>query len=174
MLRWIITLAIVVVLAGVWVWMFLVARRRQKAFDQQYEAARERREVFVLNKRIVKERGQTRLTKYTKFKNYQVVGRITVSQSIRGVQMNKAQNVTFRTTKTEYDKIQPNRRYKVDVAGNYIGYVVAPIGKPKTKDSGSSSVQTGTKKRSWFSRRPSAAAAQKEQKGKGKSAKDKA
>lgn len=155
-MRWIITLAIVIVLAGVWVWMFLVARRRQKAFDAQYEAAKERREVFVLNKRIVKERGQTRLTKYTKFKNYQVVGRITLSQTVRGVQMNKAQNVTFRTTKAEYDKILPNRRYKMDVAGNYIGYVVGPIGKPKQKDSVSNQAQAGTaKKRSWFSRRGS-------------------
>lgn len=166
-MHWIITAAIVVVLAGVWVWLILLARKRQKTFDAQYEAARERRDVFVLNKRIVKERGQTRLTKFTKFKVYNVVGRITLSQSLRGVQMNKAQNVTFRTTKTEYDKIQPNRRYKMDVAGNYIGYVGAQIGKTKSKDSGSSATP---QKRSWFGfgRRGGSGKAQK---GKGKASK---
>lgn len=152
-MHWIISIAVFVILAGVYAWMFFYARKRQKSFEAQYNAAKERRDVFVLNKRIVRERGQTRLTKFTKFKVYQVTGRITVSQSIRGVQMNKAQNVTFRTTKTEYGKIQANHKYKMDVAGDYIGYVVPQTIKGKAAGGKSATAAQPAEKRSWFRRR---------------------
>ncbi len=126
MWAWIIVIAVAVILIGLYTWAFIWARRRQKKFDEQYLAAKERHEVFVLNKKIVKERPQTGVAKFIKVKTYQVTGRINLSQTVKGVQMSRMQTVTFQTTKEEYNKIQGNHKYKMDIAGNYIGYVVAP------------------------------------------------
>lgn len=113
--------------------MMLYARKRQKAFDAQYSAAKERHEIFVLSKKISKERPKTKWGRFVKVKTYQVVGRVNVSQAIRGMQMSRMQTVSFQTTKREFEKIQVNHKYKMDIAGNYIGYVLAPV---PTKDSG--------------------------------------
>lgn len=123
---WIIVGIILVVFIGVNIWMYLVAQKRQKAFDAQYSAAKERHEVFVLHKKITKERPKEGWARFMKFKNYQVVGRINLSQTVKGMQMGKTQTVNFHTTKAEYEKIQINHRYRMDLAGNYIGYVAAP------------------------------------------------
>ncbi|MCL6636503.1 MAG: hypothetical protein K6T26_01030 [Alicyclobacillus sp.] len=136
MVRWIITIVVLLVLAGLYVWAYRYARKRQQAFEAQYNAAKERHEVFVLHKRIVRERPKTGWLRFIRVKNYQVVGRVNVSQAVRGIQLNRMQTVTFHTTKGEYDKIQPNHRYKMDIAGDYIGYVVAPPAKGKGKDAG--------------------------------------
>jgi cbb3-type cytochrome oxidase maturation protein len=122
----IIIIVIAVLLIGFYTWTFLWTRKRQKKFDAQYTAAKERHEVFVLNKKIVKERPQSGLVKFIKVKTYQVTGRVNVSQAVKGVQMSRMQTVTFHTTKQEYEKIQGNHKYKMDIAGNYIGYVIAP------------------------------------------------
>ncbi|MCL6517134.1 hypothetical protein [Alicyclobacillus sp.] len=150
-MRWIWIVLVILVLVGLYIWMYRYARKRQKAFDAQYEAAKERREVFVLHKRIVRERPQSGWLKFARFKTYQVVGRVNVSQSIRGIQMSRMQTVTFQTTKSEYDKIQPNHKYKMDIAGNYIGYVLAPppvreTGKGRDKGKGKTANQTGAAK----------------------------
>jgi len=131
--------SIFVVLVAGYVWMYFFARKRQRKFDDQYNSAKVRYEVFVLNKKIAKERGQTRITKYTKFKTYQVIGRINVSQAVKGMQMNRMQTLTFQTNKGEFEKIQVNRKYKMDVAGNYIGFVQVPL-------PSKSSVKTSTAK----------------------------
>lgn len=131
---WWITIAVIIVLVGLYTWLFFYTRKRQRAFDNQYNSAKERHEVFVLNKKIVKERAQNKWARFAKFKTYQVIGRISVSQKVKGVQMSRMQTVTFQTTKAEYDKIQVNHKYKMDIAGNYIGYVNAPI-QTKTKAS---------------------------------------
>ncbi|MCL6549201.1 MAG: hypothetical protein K6T30_09880, partial [Alicyclobacillus sp.] len=117
----IVAIVVAAALIGLYVWMFLYARKRQRAFDEQYNAMKERREVFVLSKRVTRERPQSKWLKFARFKNYQVVGRVTVSQAVKGVQVSRMQTVTFHTTKGEYDKIQPNHRYKMDIAGDYIG-----------------------------------------------------
>ncbi len=142
---WIVTIAIIVVLIVAYVLVFLYARKRQKEFDAQYNAAKERHEVFVLNKKIVKERPKSKWMKYARFKTYQVVGRISVSQAVRGIQMSKMHTMTFQTTKSEYDKIQPNHKYKMDIAGNYIGYVHAPA-PVKSKKSDAKSDKSNPKK----------------------------
>ncbi|MCL6452300.1 MAG: hypothetical protein K6T78_01590 [Alicyclobacillus sp.] len=123
---WWITIAVLVVIVGLYIWMFLFTRKRQKAFDEQYNAAKERHEVFVLNKKVTRERPQNRWMRFARFKTYQVVGRVSIGQKVKGVQMSRVQTVTFHTTKSEYDKIQVNHKYKMDIAGNYIGFVVAP------------------------------------------------
>lgn len=129
---WIIVIGLLVILIGGYTALFLYARKRQRAFEEQYNALKERRELFVLNKKIVKERPQTGWMRFARVKTYQVTARVPVSQTIRGIQMNRMQVMTFHTTKSEWEKIQPNHKYKMDIAGNYIGYVVAP---PPTRDS---------------------------------------
>jgi cbb3-type cytochrome oxidase subunit 3 len=138
-LRWWITLVILVVLVGLYVWLYLYTRKRQKKFDEQYNAAKERHEIFVLNKKITKESAQNRWMRFAKFKTYHVVGRVSVSQKVKGIQMSRMQTVNFHTTKSEYEKIQVNHKYKMDIAGNYIGYVHAPLPSAKGKNQGKSS-----------------------------------
>jgi hypothetical protein len=130
---WIVTIIILVVIIAVYVVVFLYARKRQKTFDAQYDAAKERHEVFVLNKKVVRERPKSGWMKYTRFKTYQIVGRVSVSQAVKGIQMSRMQTMTFHTSKSEFDKIQNNHKYKMDIAGNYIGYVNAPILTKDTK-----------------------------------------
>lgn len=139
---WILWVIIAVVLVGLYVWAILFARKRQRKFDQQYQAVKERHEIFVLHKKIVKERPPKGMFKRIPMKTYQVVGRIHVSQSVRGMQMSKMQQMTFQTTKGEFAKIQPNHRYKMDIAGNYIGYVAAP---PPVKEKGKGKVKVTSK-----------------------------
>lgn len=119
--------SIVLVLIIAYVVLFIFARRRQKAFDAQYVAMKERHEVFVLSKRRLRERGEKGFSKYIPVRTYQVVGRITVGQTMKGVNMNRVQNVTFRTTKDEYERIEVNRKYRMDIMGNYIGAVIAEV-----------------------------------------------
>ncbi|WP_174520857.1 hypothetical protein [Alicyclobacillus acidiphilus] len=130
---WIIFLGVIVLLIVVYTILFLYARRRQRAFDEQYLANKERHEVFVLNKKRVREKGNSGISKYVPFRTYQVTGRITVGQTMRGVNMNRVTNVTFRTTKEEYDKIEVNHKYKMDIMGNYIGNVVTEVGSKRAK-----------------------------------------
>lgn len=148
---WIGIIVGVVVLVGLYVWLYLYTRKRQRDFDEQYMAAKQRFDVFVLNKKVVREAGQSKWLKYMKFKTYQVVGRISVSQKVKGVQMSRVQAMTFHTTKSEYEKIQPQHRYKMDVAGNYIGYVLAPApGKQnKQKDKSGKSKGGAAKWKLW-------------------------
>lgn len=124
---WIIVGGIIVLLIIAYVVVFLFARRRQKAFDAQYLSMKERHEVFVLNKRRIREKGQSGVGKYIPFRTYQVVGRVSFGQTMRGVHMNRVQNVTFRTTKEEFQKIEVNHKYKMDIMGNYIGNVVSQV-----------------------------------------------
>jgi len=124
---WIIVGGIVVLLIIAYTVVFIWARRRQKKFDTQYLSMKERHEVFVLNKKSVRERGPSGVSKYIPFRTYQVVGRVTVGQTMKGVHMNRVQNVTFRTMKDEYEKIEVNHKYKMDIMGNYIGNVVVQM-----------------------------------------------
>ncbi len=123
---WIVVGIVAVILIATYVVLFFYGRKRQKKFDDQYNAAKERHEVFVLSKKMSKERPQTRWGRFFKIKTYQVVGRVNISQSMKNMQMSRMTTVTFQTTKQEYAKIQVNHKYKMDVAGNYIGYVLAP------------------------------------------------
>lgn len=129
-----ILLGVVVLLIIVYTVLFLYARRRQRTFDQQYLAHKERHEVFVLNKKRVRERGESGVSKYIPFRTYQVTGRLSVGQTMRGVNMNRVTNVTFRTTKEEYDKMEINHKYKMDIMGNYIGNVVTEVGSKRAKN----------------------------------------
>jgi len=162
---WIVLGIITVILLATYIALILWTRRRQKKFDEQYNAAKERHEVFVLNKKITKERPRTGRMKFIKVKTYHVVGRVNMSQAVKGITMARMQTVTFQTTKDEFKKIQLNHRYKMDIAGNYIGNVVAPpppkgkAGKAEAK-SGSGkagAAKTGATsagtKRGWFGRK---------------------
>ncbi|MGZ4032532.1 MAG: hypothetical protein ACXVP5_07840 [Tumebacillaceae bacterium] len=146
-MTWIIVVAIIVVaFMGVNIWMYLKAQKRQKAFDAQYNSAKERHEVFVLNKKIVKERPKQGWAKFMKFKTYQVVGRLNLSQTVKGMQMGRMQTVTFHTSKDQFEKIQINHKYKMDLAGNYIGHVLAPPPvKDKDKKKGKADTKTPVK-----------------------------
>ena len=126
MVSWYVIGGLFVVFIGLYSWLFWWTRKRQKKFEAQYNAAKERRDIFVLHKRVVREKPKTGWFRYIPVKTYQVVRRVSLSRSVRGIHMSKMQTITFHTTKDQYDKIQPNHRYKMDVAGNYIGYVVAP------------------------------------------------
>jgi len=130
---WIIFGIILLVIIAAYIVLFFYTRKRQKTFDEQYMSMKERHEVFVLNKKVVRERAKSGWAKYARFKTYQVIGRISISQAVRGIQMSKMQTVTFHATKQEYEKIKVNHKYKMDIAGNYIGYVVAPL---PSKDKG--------------------------------------
>lgn len=138
-----ILLGVVILLIIVYTIVFIFARRRQKAFDAQYLAMKERHEVFVLNKKRVRERGTSGVGKYIPIRTYQVTGRITVGQTMRGVHMNRVTNVTFRTTKEEYDRIEVNHKYKMDVMGNYIGSVVAEVGSKRLQNAQKSAAKKG-------------------------------
>ena len=143
MTKWIIPIIILIILIGLYVWLLIYGRKRQRQFDEQYSAMRERHDVFVLAKKTVRERPKSGWMKYYPMKTYQVVGRLNVSQMVRGIQMSRMQTVTFQTTKDEYEKIQPNHRYKMDIAGNYIGLVLAPPPAKNKKDAKAKQVTKG-------------------------------
>lgn len=150
MVSWIVTGAVLVVVIAAYVVLFLYTRKRQKAFDAQYNSMKERHEVFVLSKKVSRERPKQRWGRFIKVKTYQVVGRVTVSQAVKGMQMSKMQTVTFQTTKPIFDKIQPNHKYKMDIAGNYIGRVIAPSPSKGSKGNTKQSVEP-VKRRGWRS-----------------------
>ncbi|MCL6444363.1 MAG: hypothetical protein K6T83_13070 [Alicyclobacillus sp.] len=166
MWSWIIWILVALLIGG-YVWLFLYTWKRQKAFEAQYNAKKERHEVFVLSKKVTKERPQTgaKWMRYMKLKTYHVVGRVSVSQAVRGIQMSRMQTVTFHTTKREFDKIQPNHKYKMDIAGNYIGYVVAPVSvKGKGKDTTPAKAGGWRERLKRFGRRDAAKARRKSSK----------
>ena len=153
---WIVVGSLAVVLIAAYIALFVWSRKRQKRFDEQYNSAKERHEVFVLNKKMVKEKPKTGMFKFIKVKTYQVVGRVNLSQAVKGITMNRMQVVTFQTTKEEYGKIQPNHRYKMDVAGNYIGNVIAPP--PQKKKGVKTDAGKSVVKRGFFRRKTETAA----------------
>lgn len=154
---WLILLSVLVFLIIVYTLFYLWARRRQRKFDEQYLANKERHEVFVLAKKRVRERGPSGVSKYLPLPTYQVTGRVSVGQTMRGVNVNRVTTVTFRTTKEEYDKIEVNRKYKMDIMGNYIGSVVTEVSSKRLKNAQQrrQREETSTPKtaRRWFGRK---------------------
>ncbi|RKD22721.1 hypothetical protein BEP19_10735 [Ammoniphilus oxalaticus] len=124
MKTWLIVTLIVLLVVGI-VYFFLYRRMKGQAdqFNKMYSAHKDVRDIFVLNKKIVKQPVRPGL-KFPKVKTYQVVGRVTISQSQKGANFSSTQNFTFMIEKKEYEKIDINRRYRVEVAGNYIGKVL--------------------------------------------------
>ena len=121
---WIISsIAIVVVLGIVYFFLFRKMKGQTDQFNQMYSAHKEVRDIFVLNKKIVKQPVRPGL-KFPKVKTYQVVARVTISQSQKGASFSSTQNFTFMIDKKEYEKIDVNRKYRVELAGNYIGKVL--------------------------------------------------
>lgn len=114
------------VLIGAYVTLVIWARKKQQAFEEEYEAAKERHEMFVLVKRAVRKRPESGVLRFIRIKTYEIVGRMNVFQNVKGMQMSRMQTVTLHTTKGEYRKIEVNHSYRMDVAGNYIGSVVTP------------------------------------------------
>lgn len=152
-----ILVGVVVILLIAYIILFIFARRRQKAFDAQYLTMKERHEVFVLSKRRLRERGEKGVGKYIPVRTYQVVGRVTIGQTMKGVNVNRVQNVTFRTTKEEYDRIEINHKYKMDIMGNYIGGVIAEVQSKRVQNARrnqakaqASGETSGKGRRSWF------------------------
>src|SRR5699024_172815 len=120
---WLIVTLVTLLILGV-AYFFLYRRMKGQAdeFNKMYSAHKEVRDIFVLNKKIVKQPARPGL-KFPKIKTYQVVGRVTISQSQKGANFSATQNFTFMTEKKQYEKININRRYRVEVAGNYIGKI---------------------------------------------------
>lgn len=117
--------AIVLLLLGVaYYFLYRSMNRRKAEFDKMYSAHKEVREIFVMNKQIVKQPLREGL-KFPKVKTYQVTARVTVSQSMKGTSFSATQTHKFVTDKKEYEKIQVNRKYRVELAGNYIGKVIS-------------------------------------------------
>lgn len=138
MTHWIIYGIVIGVLIAVYVAVFFWGRKKQKEFDAQYEATKRRYDVFVLQKNAVRERPPDSKIPLLKIKVYKVIGRMNLSQSRKGIQINRMQTVTLQTTKSEFKKIGTNHRYKMDVAGNFIGevFAAAPKNQKKKKRSG--------------------------------------
>jgi hypothetical protein len=133
MTHWI-TFGIIVGIAVVgYVLLILWGRRKQRQFDEQYDAAKRNHDVFVLQKMAVWERPPGSKIPVMKVKTYQVKARMNLSQLIKGVEISRMQTVTLRTTKSEFKKIEPSHRYKMEVAGNYIGKVFASAPQRKKK-----------------------------------------
>lgn len=124
MSTWLISTLISLLILGVGFY-FLYRRTKKQAdeFNKMYSAHKEVRDIFVLNKKIVKQPARPGL-KFPKIKTYQIIGRVTVSQSQKGANFSATQTFTFMTDKKEYEKFQINRRYRIEVAGNYIGKII--------------------------------------------------
>ncbi|ACV58000.1 hypothetical protein Aaci_0960 [Alicyclobacillus acidocaldarius subsp. acidocaldarius DSM 446] len=127
MMYWIIVLSVLAALIAAYTAFYFWARKRQRQFDEQFLAHKQRFEVFVLSKRRVRERGKQGIARFVPLTTYQVVGRVTLGQTMKGLHVHRTANVTFRTTKEEYDKIEVNRKYRMDIAGDFIGNVVAEV-----------------------------------------------
>lgn len=128
--HWII-LGIAAVSLGTYIALVVWTRRKQREFEARYESSRERHEVLVLIKRTTRKNPESGMLRFFKFKTYEVVGKVNLSQAMKGMRVSRMQTVTFQTTRSEYRKIEPYHSYRMDVAGDYIGYVVAhtPPGK---------------------------------------------
>ena len=125
MKHWMI-LGIAAVSLGTYIALVVWTRRKQREFKARYESSRERHEVLVLIKRTTRKNPESGMLRFFKFKTYEVVGKLNLSQTMKGVRVSRMQTVTFQTTRSEYRKIEPYHSYRMDVAGDYIGYVAAP------------------------------------------------
>jgi hypothetical protein len=121
---WITTAIIVVALAVAYYFLYRSMNQRKSEFDKMYKTNKQVKEIFVLNKKIVKQPMREGL-KFPKIKTYQVVARITISQAMKGQSFTSTQTHTFMMDKKEYEKIHVNQKYKVELAGNYIGKIVS-------------------------------------------------
>jgi heme/copper-type cytochrome/quinol oxidase subunit 2 len=121
---WIWTLISVAVLGIAYFFLFRTMKRRQDEFNQMYSAHKEVKDIFVLNKKITKVPVRPGL-KFPKVKTYQIIARLQVSQTKKGTSFSTSQTLTFNIEKKQYQKIQVNRRYRVELAGNYIGKVIS-------------------------------------------------
>ncbi|MBP1933782.1 hypothetical protein [Ammoniphilus resinae] len=120
---WTSTIIILVVLGVAYYFLYRKMKQRTNDFNKMYSAHKEVREIFVLNKKIVKQPIRPGL-KFPKVKTYQVTARVTLSQAKKGASFSTTQTFSFMTEKKEYEKIQVNRKYRVEIAGNYIGKVL--------------------------------------------------
>ncbi len=116
-----------------YVLLLIWGRRRQREFDEQYNAEKKNYDVFVLQKTAIWERPPGIKIPYMKVKTYKVTARMNLSQLVKGVEISRMQIVTLNTSKDEYGTIEPNHRYRMEVAGNYIGKVFAPATQGKRK-----------------------------------------
>jgi hypothetical protein len=121
--HWIIEAVIAIVIIGVLTALILWGRQRQKDFDAQYDAMKKQQDVFVLQKLVLWERPPESKIPMLKVKTYKVVGRMNLSQSVKGMDYSRMQTVVLQTTKREYKKLKPNHRYKMEIAGTFIGKV---------------------------------------------------
>jgi hypothetical protein len=120
-MKWIIEIVIALLILGAaYYWMFRTAKKRQKAFDEQYNAYKQTSEIFVLNKKIVKQPINPKV-KFLKMKNYQILARVKVVQKMKGSSFTAQQNVTFTLDKEKYNQVQVNKKYRAEHAGGYIG-----------------------------------------------------
>ncbi|GIM45158.1 hypothetical protein DNHGIG_07070 [Collibacillus ludicampi] len=134
---WIWILIPIALLIGLYIYAFRRFQKQKEQFDVQYNTYKETKEIFVLGKKIVRqpvrEEGPFR---FLKVKTYQVVARLMISQTIKGINRSMMHTMTFTLDKKEYQKIEPNRKYRVELAGNYIGKVFAPAPEKKEKKKG--------------------------------------
>lgn len=121
---WWITGIAVIVLAVVYFFLYRRMKRQKDEFDKMYSSHKEVKEIFVINKKIEKQPARPGM-KFPKVKTYQVTARITVSQKQKGTSFSATQTHTFMTEKKQYEKIDVNRKYRVELAGNYIGRVIS-------------------------------------------------
>lgn len=131
--KWLWTIIPLILLIGLYIYAYRKMKKQKEEFDAQYNAYKEIKEIFVLGKKVTRQPVRPEgLYRFLKVKTYQVVGRLTVSQSIKGMNRSMMTTLTFNLDKKEFKKIEANRRYKVELAGNYIGKVFAPP--PDKKD----------------------------------------
>ena len=121
---WLIYSLLILIAIGIAYFFFYRKMKGQTdEFNKMYSTNKEVRDIFVLNKKIVKQPVRPGL-KFPKVKTYQVVARVTISQSQKGASFSSTQNFTFMIDKKEYEKVDVNRKYRVEVAGNYIGKIL--------------------------------------------------
>ncbi len=123
-MEWLISSIVLLLALGIgYYFIYRKMKDRTNEFNKMYGAHKETKDIFVLNKKIVKQPIRPGL-KFPKVKTYQVVARVTLSQTQRGASFTTTQTFTFMIDKKEYEKIDINRKYKVELAGNYIGKVL--------------------------------------------------
>lgn len=118
------TLGITIVIAVVAFFMYRKMNAQKAEFDKMYGASKQVMNIFVLSKKIVKQPIRPGL-KFPKVKTYQIKARVTISQSMKGANFTNVQTHTFMMEKKEFEKILVNQKYKVEVAGNYIGKILS-------------------------------------------------
>lgn len=134
MSHWITYVVVLGIIAAGYVALLLWGRKRQRQFDAQFDAEKKTYDVFVLQKAAVWERPPGLKLPLIKVKTYQVTARMNVSQLMRGIEISRMQTVTLTTTKDEYQRIESSHRYRMDIAGNYIGNVFTPDKSAKRKN----------------------------------------